>query len=99
MALTRPRSKVDANQAEIVKALRDVGATVQTLTQVGKGCPDILVGYKRLNGRHANYLMEIKHGKGQLTPDEHTWHQKWNGQVAVVRTVREALGIIGVEDE
>lgn len=91
--------RVDANQREIVEGLRKVGATVEHLHTIGKGCPDILVGYKRWNGRHMNYLMEIKHGKGQLTPDEHDWHEKWNGQVAVVRTVREALGIIGVEDE
>ena len=51
-------AKVDANQVEIVEELRKAGCTVQHLHQVGKGCPDILVGYM-----HMNILMEIKDGE------------------------------------
>jgi DNA-binding NarL/FixJ family response regulator len=37
-------AKVDANQTEITAALRQMGATVQHIHTVGKGCPDLLVG-------------------------------------------------------
>ena len=45
-------AKIDANQNEIVDALRKAGCSVQILSSVGKGCPDILVGR---GGR--NYLL------------------------------------------
>ena len=47
--------RVDMNQPEIVADLRGIGATVQHLHMVGKGCPDILVGF-----RGNNWLFEIK---------------------------------------
>ena len=92
----RRAARVDRTQAEIIAALRKVGASVQPLHTLGSGCPDLLVGY-----RHVNYLMEIKDGelppsKRRLTADESTWMQTWNGQYAVAGSVREALRIIGV---
>jgi hypothetical protein len=39
-------AKIDANQEAVVLALRSAGATVQSLAGVGKGVPDLLVGYK-----------------------------------------------------
>lgn len=77
--------KVDANQAEIVEFLRSCNATVQHLHAVGKGCPDLLVGFR---GR--NLLMEVKVAKGKLTPDQVTWHGGWEGQVCIVHDVDEA---------
>lgn len=87
--------RIDANQPEIVQTLRQVGATVQHLHEVGKGCPDILVGF-----RGQNWVFEIKDGskppsKRKLTPDEAEWHQGWNGQIDVVNNSDEALRIIG----
>lgn len=92
----RRRARVDRNQAEIVKALRKVGCSVQPLHTVGKGCPDILVG---IRGR--NLLMEIKDGKlppsaRVLTPDERTWIWTWGGQCAVVHSVDEALTLVNL---
>ena len=84
-----PIRKADANQPAIVKALRWRGATVQHLHEVGRGCPDILVGFLG-----HNILMEIKSAKGTLTPDEAEWHQAWNGQVCIVRTTGEALDVL-----
>lgn len=92
----RTAARVDANQAEIVDALRRVGATVCLLHQVGKGCPDLLVGYcDTFTGETRNYLLEIKTATGKLTPDEAEFHNEWNGQVAVVRSVENALSVIG----
>ena len=87
----RRASKVDRNQAEIVAALRAFGATVQPLHSVGKGCPDLLCGF-----RGTNVLIEVKDGEvvpsaRKLTPDQVEWHGGWKGQVVVVKDVAEAL--------
>jgi hypothetical protein len=82
--------RTDHNQAEIVKALRDVGATVQDLHLVGHGCPDILVGY-----RGKNYVMEIKMPTGTLNEAETRWIGDWQGKTHVIRSVDEALLAIG----
>lgn len=93
----RIAAKIDANQPQIVKDLRQVGCTVQSLAGVGKGCPDLLVGFR---GR--NYLMEVKDGRRppserRLTPDEQEWHLAWRGlPVSIVESVADALETIGV---
>jgi hypothetical protein len=84
------RKRTDANQQEIVDALRKVGATVQCLHMVGCGCPDLLVGY-----HHKNYLLEVKVPKEGLNKREGEWHEEWNGDVKVVWTAQEALYEIG----
>lgn len=86
----RRAAKVDLNQAEIVSALRAVHAEVEPLHFVGHGVPDLLVSYQG-----QNFLLEVKHGNGDLTPDQKVWHRKWVGQVDVVRTPAEALAVIG----
>lgn len=84
----RRAAKVDENQTEIVEALRKAGRQVLISSQIGKGFPDIIVGY---NGK--NFLLEIKIEKGKLTPDQEKFFQAWRGQVAIVRTVEEALAL------
>lgn len=93
----RRAAKVDRNQPEIVAALRDVGASVQPLHSVGKGCPDLLVGF-----RGANYLLEVKDGRlapsdRKLTAAQAEWHPAWRGHATVVKSVDEALKAIGVD--
>lgn len=92
----RRAANIDANQPEIVAALRAVGASVEHLHSVGAGCPDILVGHKG-----TNWLIEIKDGskvpsKQKLNTRQVDWHKLWNGQVSIARTAEEALQIIGV---
>jgi hypothetical protein len=88
---------VDANQAAIVEALRKFGATVQSLAMVGQGTPDLLVGFRR-----QTYLMEVKDGsripsEQRLTAAEQRWHAVWfGGTLKTVRSVDEALAVIGV---
>ena len=89
---TKPKRacKVDLNQKEIVDGLRAIsGVTVEVLSGVGSGVPDIMVG----KGGY-NYFMEIKGDKGKLTPDQIKWHSEWAGQVAIVRSVDDALGVL-----
>ena len=86
--------RVDANQADIVLALRQVGATVQHLHEVGRGCPDILVGF-----RGVTLVLEIKDGnkapsKRKLTKDEQNWHDDWRGQVDTVESIDDALNVL-----
>lgn len=86
--------RVDQNQAEIVAALRAVGATVQDLHEVGKGCPDALIGF-----RGQTFLIEFKSPGGRLTSNQITWIQHWNGAlVLIVDTVALALRAIGAEE-
>lgn len=87
----RRAAKVDANQAEIVAALRKIGASVQPLHAVGAGCPDLLVGWRGITT-----LLEVKDGKKppsarKLTEDQVKWHAEWRGQVTVVETVEQAI--------
>ena len=95
--MTRWASKVDDNQAAIVRDLRKMGASVQLLHMVGAGCPDILVGW---NGDM--WLLEIKDGAKppsarKRTGPQITWHDAWRGKpVAVVCNIREALEAIGI---
>ena len=83
------RNRADKNQDEIVKGLRAIGATVEVLSQVGHSCPDILCGW-----RGQNYLMEIKDKHGKLSESQKAWHTFWNGQVAVVRNLAEAVRVL-----
>jgi hypothetical protein len=86
-------AKIDANQPEIVAALRKAGCTVQHLHAVGKGCPDLLCA---LDG--VTFLIEVKDGaqppnKQALTPDQKTWHAGWRSQVHIVNSVAGALAV------
>ena len=90
----RRAAKIDDNQPEIVAALRKLGASVQILSAVGQGCPDILCGF-----RGKNILLEIKDGNKvvsaqKLTPDQVDWHRRWQGQKAVVNSVDAAIQVI-----
>lgn len=87
----RRAAKVDSNHAEIVEALRKIGASVQSLAPVGNGCPDVLVAL-----RGAMFLLEIKHGKGKPNEDQRRWHIEWRAPVHVVYGVEDALRAVGV---
>lgn len=83
----RRAGKTDLTQVAIVKALRDIGASVQVLSAVGQGVPDLLAGWR---GK-VNVLLEVKTGNGKLTEEQVRWHSKWAGQVAVVNNAEDAI--------
>lgn len=94
--MPRRAAKVDANQSEIVAALRDAGVSVYAAHAVGAGFPDLVCGY-----RGKNHLLEVKDGSKppsarQLTKDQTVFHMTWNGQVDVVTSPEEALAAVGV---
>ena len=89
----RRAARTDSNQRSIVSGLREQGMSVLDLSGVGKGCPDIAVGYAG-----SNWLFEIKDGSKppsarRLTPAEKSFHNTWAGQVSVVTSLDDALGI------
>lgn len=88
----RRAAKVDANQTAVVRTLRALGCSVQSLAAVGAGVPDLLVGR---NGQ--TVLMEVKDGSRppsdrQLTDAQKVWHRDWKGRpVVVVNNEHEAI--------
>lgn len=91
----RRAAKIDANQPEIVQALRDVGAAVTVLSHVGGGVADLCVSF-----RGVFYWLEVKDGslpasRRQLTPEQIKWHAEQRATVHVVHNVEQALAAIG----
>jgi len=94
MMAFRKAARVDANQADIIKAARRLGATVTDTSRVGQGFPDIVVGIFGIN-----LLIEIKDGdkppsKRKLTDDQVVWHKAWNGSSYVINSADEMIALI-----
>jgi len=87
----RKHGRVDSTQGRIVEVLRATGHSVQILSSVGGGCPDLLVGR---NGH--NFLIEAKTDKGKLTGEQAIWHNEWKGQKAIARSPEEALDAVNM---
>ena len=90
----RRAAKTDANHAEIVAALRKIGASVHDTSAVGRGFPDLVVG---LRGR--NWLIECKDGAKapsarKLTPDQIEFKATWRGHWAVAISPEDAVSIV-----
>lgn len=74
--------RVDRNHGRIVQSLRLMGASVFSLAALGKGVPDICIGFQG-----NTMLAEIKTKTGKLNALQHNWHDSWRGQqVVVLRT-------------
>jgi hypothetical protein len=88
----------DANQKQIVAALRAHGAMVIPCHAVGKGFPDLVVGFCG-----QTYLLEVKDPsqpkrRHELTPAQKLFHATWPGKpIAKVLTVEGALAAIGAQ--
>ena len=95
----RRAAKVDANHDQVVSALRAAGAKVQSTAAIGKGVPDLLVGF-----RFRLFLLEVKDGSlppsgRKLTTEQVKWHSDWAGYpLCVVNSPEEALIAIGARD-
>jgi len=95
----RRARKADANQAEIVTGLRELGIehpdvlfpSISVLVLNAE--VDLIVGYR---GR--NYLLEVKRDhKAKLKPSQERLRVSWPGQYSVISTLDEALAVIGWE--
>lgn len=93
----RRAAKIDANQAQVVSALRAAGVSVQSLAAVGNGVPDLLCGFR---GKLS--LLEVKDGgkapsARKLTAAQNDWHTTWSDMpLFVVETPDQALKALGV---
>ena len=83
--------KVDKNQKDVVKALRDYGADVFLLHTVGGGIPDLLVCYN-----DETILMEVKDGADKkLTPQQITLFANWKGgPLHRVNSVQDSIEVL-----
>jgi len=97
--LSRYARKVDGNQSEIVRVLTVSGAMVQSMASIGRGCPDLLVGFR---GKWV--VMEVKDGSKspssqKLREAQVTWMlaaQHHDLPAVVVTDVDGALRAIGL---
>jgi hypothetical protein len=83
--------RIDANQNEVVDALRKIGASVRVTSSLGNGFPDLAVGFA---GK--TVLMELKDGSKPpsaqaLTEEEAAFFDTWRGSAVVVRSAEEAV--------
>lgn len=86
----RRAAKIDANQPELVGALRSMGATVEITSQAHDGFPDVVVGY-----RGVTVLVEIKDGsltpsRRKLTPAQVELHGRFAGAITIIETLEQA---------
>jgi hypothetical protein len=87
------RGKIDNSQPAIVAALRKIGAVVQILSDIGDGCPDLLVGFRGRTILFECKSLDTYFGRNRiLTDDEERWHIAWNGgELYTVQTPLEAI--------
>ena len=82
----RRAARTDANQAEIIKSLRQIGARVYYI----KEPVDLLVGF-----RGHTVVLEVKMDGGRLTKQQVEFIAEWNGgPVHVVRDAQEAVNLV-----
>lgn len=92
----RRAARTDDNQQLIVKQLRQLGCSVAITSMIGKGFPDLVIGYK-----DKNFLVELKDGakvksKKGLTMDEAKFFTAWKGQCDKCESLDEICKVIGI---
>jgi hypothetical protein len=85
----RRAANVDTVQPEIAAGLTRAGVKIVYLHQLGNSVPDLLCGW-----RGKNILLECKTGTDKLSDGQSDWHASWPGQVAVVRSFKEAMDAV-----
>ena len=89
--------RTDSNHKEILKLCREIpGLSVFSTHEIGKGFPDIVIGYKGFN-----YLVEIKDGAKsashrKLTDSEVKFHSTWKGLVSIVTNRDDLLTLLQI---
>lgn len=92
----RRAAKIDANQTQVVSALRSAGVKVLSLAALGQGVPDLLCCF-----RGVLVLLEVKDGRKvpsarRLTADQVEWHREWaDVPLHVVESPEQALKAMG----
>lgn len=89
--MSKYAKRVDTNQKEIVKVLRDLGCSVVHMHEAGRGIPDLLVGKDNIT-----YLVEVKKdAKASFTPQQVEFQGNWKGSPVIrINSVEEAIVFI-----
>ena len=93
--MTYYKKRVDENQRTITHTFIAMGASVLNLSTVGRGCPDLLIGY-----RGVSCLVEVKSSdKATYTEPQVKFMQEWRGgPVSRVDSVDAAIRLIKMLD-
>jgi len=93
--MTYYKKRVDENQRAITHTFIALGASVLNLSTVGRGCPDLLVGY-----RGKSVLVEVKRNeKASFTEPQIKFMQEWRGgPVSRIDSVDAAIRLIKMLD-
>jgi hypothetical protein len=88
--------RTDSNQAEIVKAFRQLGCEVAITSSLGGGFPDLVVGKPKLS---KVVLVEVKDdakppSARKLTKDEQKFRDAWNGSYAIVESIPDVVSVV-----
>lgn len=78
--------KIDKNQNQVVKELRELGFSVPLTHTIGKGFPDFVVGFAGYN-----LLVELKSNGGKLTKDEKDFHKSFTGTVVTCFNTQDVI--------
>lgn len=95
-------ARVDANQAEIVDALRAAGCAVYVASHVGAGFPDLIVSRRqRGEARPRLFMIEVKDSarppsERRLTPAQKEFHALFAGNCYIAHSVADAFAIVGI---
>ena len=92
----RRYGKTDANHKSIVEAFRKLGCSVLSLAPLGKGAPDLAVGYGGIT-----CLVEVKDGSKPrsaqaLTPDQREFWDTWKGGVRLVNSMEAVVETVNL---
>ena len=97
MKPARLQGSRDENHSEIVDRYEALGCTVQDLSSVGGGCPDLLVGGTSVKGRW-DRLVEIKTESGTLERNQVRFWRDWRGRKPiVVRSAEDVYAHVKIE--
>lgn len=81
----RLRGRIDANQKALVAHAESYGASWLSMTALGDGKPDGILGYQG-----HDFKVEFKTEKGTLTDDQRGFISTWRGSpVYVVKTTMD----------
>jgi len=89
MGARRYDAKRDENEKAIVKALEAQWPNQISVQRAVPPVPDLLVGIGRVN-----VILEVKMPGEPLTPAQEVWHSQWHGQVCVVESPEQAIGVV-----
>lgn len=95
--MPRPRQRIkreDINQKAIANTFKLAGLSALNLSNVGGGCPDLLIAAK-VGEKSITVLIEIKNPSSRsyqkkLTAEQQEFYNDWKGKIFIVRTTKEA---------